>query len=119
MNNGLIQLLPSQGKVGTHCLVASTTDNFLGSTRPEKLNRYLKLHNVRFFKDGKQVHALSPDLHLANSISLTFEVQKNQEKFDTVTHGSTSHEFLCSVEQWAAVVNHNLSYLAATMDTSV
>jgi hypothetical protein len=79
----------------------------------------LKLCNIRFFKDGKQVHAPSPDLHLPDSVSLMFEMQKNQKKFDTVTHSSTSHEFLCPVKQWAAVVNRILSYPGATMDTSV
>ncbi len=79
----------------------------------------MKLHNIRFFKDRKQVHAPSPDLHLADSVSLTFEMQKNQEKFDTVTHGSTGHEFLCPFKQLAAVVICILSYPGATMDTSV
>ena len=65
----------------------------------------LKLRNIRFFKDGKQVHAPSAELRLANSISLRFEMQKNQEKFDTVTHGATDHDFLCPVKQWAADVN--------------
>lgn len=65
----------------------------------------LKLRNIRFFKDGKQVHAPSPDLCMADSVSLTFEMQKNQEKHDTVTHGATGHEFLCPVKQWVAVVN--------------
>jgi hypothetical protein len=36
-----------------------------------------------------------------------------------VTHGSTGHEFFCSVKQWAAVANCILSYLGATMDTPV
>ena len=46
-------------------------------------------------------------------------MQKNQEKFDTVMHGSTGHELLFPVKQWAAVVNRILSYPGATMDTSV
>jgi hypothetical protein len=79
----------------------------------------LKLHKIIFFKDGKQVHAPSPDLHLANSVSLTFEMQKNQVKFNTVMHGSTGYEFLCPVKQWAAVVNRILSYPGVTMDTPV
>jgi hypothetical protein len=45
-------------------------------------------------------------------------MQKNQEKFDTVMHSSTSHEFLCPVKQLAAVVNCILSYPGAT-DTPV
>lgn len=79
----------------------------------------LKLRNIRFFKDGKQVHAPSADLRLADSVSLTFEMQKNQEKFDTVTHGATDHEFLCPVKQWAAVVNRIWSYPGATVNTPV
>ncbi len=79
----------------------------------------LKLRNIRFFKDGKQVHAPSPNLRLADSVSLTFEMQKNQEKFDTVTHGLTDHDFLCPVKQWAAVVNRIWSYLGSTTDTPV
>jgi hypothetical protein len=79
----------------------------------------LKLRNIRFFKDGRQVHAPSPELRTADSVSLTFEMQKNQEKHDTVTHGATGHEFLCPVKQWAAVVNRIWSYPGATIDTPV
>ena len=79
----------------------------------------LRLRNIRFFKDGKEVHAPSPHLHLVDSVSLTFEMQKNQEKFDTVTHGTTDHETLCPVKQWAAVVNRIWSYPGATIDTPV
>jgi hypothetical protein len=61
----------------------------------------LKLSNIRFFKDGKQVHAPSLDLCLADIVSLTFKMQKDQEKFHTVMHGTTGHEFLCPVRQWA------------------
>ena len=79
----------------------------------------LKLRNIRFFKEGQQVHAPSPHLSHADSVSLTFEIQKNQEKHDTVTHGSTSHEFLCPVRQWASVVNCIWSYPGANADTLV
>ena len=78
-----------------------------------------KLRTIRFFKDGKQVHAPSPDLCMADSVSLMFEMQKNQEKNDTVTHGAMGHEFLCPVKQWAAVVNRIWSYPGATIDTPV
>jgi hypothetical protein len=46
-------------------------------------------------------------------------MQKNQEKFDTVTHGMSSHKFLGPAKQWAAVVNHILSYSGASIDTPV
>jgi hypothetical protein len=46
-------------------------------------------------------------------------MQKNQEKFDTVMHGTSSHKFLCPVKQWAAVIDCILSYPGVTMDTPV
>jgi hypothetical protein len=39
-NNRPIQLLPSHGKIGLHCLVAFTTDNFLGE--PTQINNFIK-----------------------------------------------------------------------------
>ena len=65
------------------------------------------------------MHAPLPNLCDADSVLLTFELHKNQEKFDTVTHRATGHKFLCPVKQWAAVVNHVWSYPGATADTPV
>jgi hypothetical protein len=53
----------------------------------QKRTKLLTLKNVRFFKSGRQLPFQSPDLESADSVSITFEMQKNDDKNDTVTHG--------------------------------
>ncbi len=55
----------------------------------QKRTKLLTLQNVRFFKSGCQLSAQSPELESADSVSITFEMQKNEDKDDTVTHGRT------------------------------
>ena len=42
------------------------------------------LRNVRFFRDGLLMLAQSNDLDSADSVAITFEMQKNDLKHDTV-----------------------------------
>jgi hypothetical protein len=53
-------------------------------TEQKKEEKLLVLKNVSFFKGGCQVPYQSPDLELADSISITFEMQKNNDKKDMV-----------------------------------
>ncbi len=84
-----------------------------------KRTQLLTLQNVRFFKSGRQLPAQSTDLESADSVSITFEMQKNDNKNDTVTHGRTGDDVLCPVLQWARLVSRIWSYPAATSDTKV
>ena len=77
------------------------------------------MQNVRFFKSGRQLPAQSPDLESADSVSITFEMQKNEDRDDTVTHGRTGDDVLCPVLQWARLVSRIWSYPGATPDTKV
>jgi hypothetical protein len=63
----------------------------------------------------------APSAHLesADSMAITFEMQKNDSKFDTVIHGQTDNPVLCPVLQWAWLVNRNWSYLNTTCNTPV
>ncbi len=109
----------AQFSVAAYFFACQSCEYLKVSQDQKQQTNILKLRNIRFFKDGKQVHASSPDLCLANSASLTFEMQKNQEKFDMVMHGATGYKFLCPDKQWAAVVNPMLSDTGATMNTLV
>ncbi len=53
------------------------------------------------------------------SQAITFEMQKNDRKFDTVIHGHTDDTVLCPVLQWARLVNRILSYPNTTCNTPV
>ena len=79
----------------------------------------LCLRNIRFFKNGRLLPSPSPALESTDSVSVTFEMQKNDRKYDTVTHGTTGDCALCPVLQWARVVNQIWSYPGASLDTPV
>ncbi len=73
--------------------------------REERCTKLLCLQNIRFFKDGHLIPAPSADLESADSLAITFKMQKKDNKFDTVIHGCTDNSILCFVLQWAQLVN--------------
>jgi hypothetical protein len=85
----------------------------------ERRTKLLCLRNIRFFADGHLIPAPSEDLELANSVAITFEMQKNDSKFDTVIHGRTDDTTLCPVLQWARLINRIWAYPGSTKDTPV
>jgi hypothetical protein len=92
------------------------------STIPKRKERHTKLlclQSIRFFKDGHFILAPSADLESADSMAITFKMQKNDGKFDTVIHSWTDEPVLCPVLQWAQLVNRILSYPKTTCNTPV
>jgi hypothetical protein len=85
----------------------------------ERRTKLLCLQNIRFFKDGHLILAPSADLESVDSLAITFEMQKNDNKFNTVIHGRTDDPVLCPVLQWAQLVNRIRSYWNTTCDTPV
>jgi hypothetical protein len=61
----------------------------------------------------------SANLESADSMAITFKMQKNDSKFDTVIHSWTDDPVLCPILQWAQLVNRILSYPNITCDTPV
>jgi hypothetical protein len=87
--------------------------------REERRTKLLCLQNIRFFKVGHLILAPSANLESADSVAITFEMQKNDSKFDKVIHGWTDDPVLCPVLQWARLVNKILSYPNTTCNTPV
>ncbi len=64
--------------------------------------------------------ALSDSLEQADSVAVTFEMQKNNDqKHDTVIHSQTDDLTLCPLLQWACLVNWIWTYLGTMEDTPV
>ena len=59
---------------------------------------------MMFRKDGRILPHLSPRLHLADTIGITFEYQKRDKRNDTVTQWRTGNSTYCPVVVSAAVV---------------
>ena len=77
-----------------------------GSNRKTKR---LRLRNLRFYLNGNELPLSSNKLLSATTISVTFEDQKNDHKFDTITMHAANHKLLCPVKSWARVVWRVLS----------
>jgi hypothetical protein len=61
----------------------------------------------------------NPELEFADSISITFEIQKKDERDDMVTQYASGHQIRCPVRAWAAVVKRIRSYPGAANDKAV
>ena len=85
-------------------------------TRRTKL---LQLQNLRFFRDNQELSHDHPDLHLADSLAITWVFQKNDERDATVTQHRTRDAELCPVRLWSAIVRRILSYPSTGPFTSV
>jgi hypothetical protein len=84
--------------------------------REMKLTKLLCLRNIRLFKDGRLLSTPSDALEFADSVAVTFEMQKNEMKHETIIHGRTDDPVLCPVKQWARLVNRIWSYQGTTGD---
>lgn len=85
----------------------------------DKKTKQLTLRNIAFYLDGTLLPHSSTSLHNASSVSITFETQKNSRKFDTITQWRTTHDTLCPVCQWAALIKRIRAYPNATDETPV
>ena len=79
----------------------------------------LRLRNIQFRRYNRVLRHDNPELEYADCVSLTFEMQKKDEKHDTVTQYCTEHEIMCPVRAWAAVVKRIRGYPGANSDTPV
>jgi hypothetical protein len=79
----------------------------------------LRIRNIRFYSNGRPLPHDRPVLEYANCVSITFEMQKKDEKRDTVTMLRTENLFMCPVRAWAEIVKHIRSYPDADKNTPV
>jgi hypothetical protein len=79
----------------------------------------IKLKNIQFFRDGKLIDHSDPHLEFSECISITFEMQKNDKKHDTVTQMSSGDVNMCPLQMGAAIVCRIRSYYGATDDTPI
>jgi len=72
--------------------------------------KIIKLKGVRFVLRNRELHHSDTRLPLADTVTITFEMQKNNEHNDMVTHQRNHHPTLCPVRLWAAVIQRIRSY---------
>ena len=81
--------------------------------------KLLCLRNFRFFRGSYLLDTFHDDLFSADSISITFEFQKNDERQETVTQEKSKDPHLCPVRSAASLIMFILRIPGATPDTSI
>ena len=85
----------------------------------EGRTKILVLRNIRFIKDGKVMDHDDACLERAECVAITFEMQKNDERNETVHHKPTGDPIMCPVRAAAELVRRIRSYPRTNDDTPV
>jgi hypothetical protein len=81
--------------------------------------KLLTVKNIRFFRNRRELPHNDPNLHLADSVSITFEFQKNDERDITITMHRTGDADLCPVLAWSRIIRRVCRIPGTTVDSPV
>jgi hypothetical protein len=81
--------------------------------------KQLCLQNITFIKGGNILDHLSPELSLADCVSITFKRQKNNRKSDAVTQWRMTDPVMCPVKLWTSIITQILTYKGTNKDSPV
>jgi len=81
--------------------------------------KILVLRNLRFIRDGKVMNHDDLELEQADCLAVTFEMQKKEDKNDTVHHKATRDAIMCPVRAGAELVRRIRSYANTSDDTPI
>jgi hypothetical protein len=85
----------------------------------ERQTKILRLRNIVFRQNGLIIRSTSAlALKQANSVSMTFEDQKNGEKMETVTQHKSGN-MICPVLIWADIFARVINYDGASLNNPV
>ena len=119
LNSSETQKATSQLSIGAFFFAMRSCEYLKVPQAEKRRTDVLRLRNIRFFRNGREMTHNNPWLEYADCVSVTFEWQKKDERMDTVTQMASRDLILCGVRQWAAVVKRIWSYPGATEDTPV
>ena len=85
----------------------------------KRRTKNLRIRNLRFFKKGRRIVQSDWNLSLADTITLTFELQKSDERHESFTMHRSGDSTLCPVQAWAAIVHQILGYPGTNYSTTV
>ena len=92
---------------------------YLQVTGTDRRTKLLTIADIQFYKDRRLLPHDHPELHLADSVTITFHFQKNDERDAQITQHRTNDSLLCPVLSWSSIVRRVLSYSGTSASTSV
>jgi hypothetical protein len=85
----------------------------------ERKTRIIELENIEFFYKHRRLSQDDPHLDQADSVTITFVLQKNNTKYDSITMWASGDDALCPVKRWARLVQRLRSYPGCSASTPV
>jgi hypothetical protein len=85
---------------------------------PQK-TKLLALKNIYFYKGCTEIKHTDPFLHLAECISITFELQKRDTKKDTITRYRSKDSILCPGKIWEKIIRQISAYPSSSPTMTV
>ena len=85
----------------------------------DKKTKLLCVKNFRFYLNDEELDLHSANLASAEIVSITFEDQKNGEKFDTVNLQNSNDKVLNPVVAWAKTITRIMKSPGSTTNTTI
>jgi len=79
----------------------------------------LQLEDIEFFAGNERLEHCDDNLANADSISISFALQKNKVKYEKITMWKSDDKVLCPVKRWASIVQRIRSYPGSNSSTPV
>ena len=89
------------------------------SASEQRRTKVLTLQNIRFFQHGNELPHDHPEINTADTITITFIFQKNDERNENVTMHCTLDLLLCPVKSFVSIVRRTRQHKSATDSTPV
>ncbi len=89
-------------------------------TSGDRKTNIIEVGNLQFFKGKRELDHSDPLLEFADVVAVTFVLQKNNTKYETINQQATKDPGgLCPVQRWARIVQRVRSYTASDASTPV
>ena len=109
--NTVENLAIAQLCIGAICFAMRSCE-YLQTNIPaeQRRTKTLQLRDLRFYKKGRIINHTDANLALADTVTITFEFQKSEERHESVTMHRSGDPVLCPVRAWASIARQVLSY---------
>lgn len=81
--------------------------------------KLLTVKNINFYCGKRCLLHGDPLLHMADCVSITFELQKHDTKNEIITQHHYGNNLLCPIKIWSNIIRQLLSYPSSSPDTNV
>ena len=82
----------------------------------DRKKKRLRIRNFCFFQNGRELPKKVSTLQSADYVFATFEDQKNNNKYDTITMHNSGEKLLCLVRSIARIIQHILKHSSSNED---